>query len=347
MNLIIKKLDRLTEHILIHTGQNYSKCLTDIFFKELELRQPDYFLEAGTGRFGSQAAAILKSAEELFLKLNPDKVLILGDTDSGLAAISAERLGIPVYHMEAGNRCFDRKVPEEINRKIIDSISTYALPFTPGSRENLLREGLHKSRIFMCGNPINEVLQSYSDQIEESDVLNRLKIEKREYLLVTAHRAENVDIRDRLEQIMNGLNLIQRSYCKPVIFSVHPRTRSKLAGTGLTLLNENIILSEPFGFFDFIKLEKNSRCVLTDSGTVQEECCIFHVPTVTMRDSTERPETVECGSNMISGLKGEDIQRCTDVMLKGEIGWKTPEGYDITDVSEKVVRFIMGENRYV
>lgn len=344
LSLIIKKLDKCTEHILVHTGQNYSKCLNDIFFSELELRQPDYYLGAGSERFGSQMAVIFKETEELLLKLKPDKILILGDTNSGLAAIAAERAGIPVYHMEAGNRCFDIRVPEEINRRIIDSISRYALPYTNWSRENLINEGIHKNRIFICGNPIYEIIRSNMDKIENSKILDKLDLSKCRYFLATAHRAENVDIKERLGQILHGMDFIQKKFNMPVIFSVHPRTRDKITRFGLDSQNKNIIFSEPFGFFDFIWLEKNAACVLTDSGTVQEECCIFKIPTVTMRDSTERPETVECGSNIISGPDAEKILRCSEIMMEGSREWKCPAGYLDKNVSDRVVKFILGES---
>ena len=347
LSQIIRKLDKYSEHILVHTGQNHSECLNDIFFRELEIRRPDYYLGAGSERFGSQMAVVFKEIEELLCRLKPDKVLILGDTNSGLAAIIAERMGIPVYHMEAGNRCFDLKVPEEINRRLIDSISTYALPYTHGSRENLLNEGIGKSRIFVCGNPIYEVLQSFMDRIEESKILEKFKLCKKRYFLVTAHRAENVDVKERLAQILQGMDMTSRSYNMPVIFSVHPRTRNKLGIYGFDTSYKNITFSEPFGFFDFVCLEKNAACVLTDSGTVQEECCIFNVPTVTMRDSTERPETVECGSNVVSGLDAAGICKCAEIMLKTGTGWEYPKGYVDKDVSDKVMKLILGANRNV
>jgi len=344
LSLIIKKLDKITEHILVHTGQNYVHCLNDIFFEELELRKPDFYLGVESNSFGKQISGILKEVEKLLLQEKPDKVLILGDTNSALSAIIAERMGIPVYHMEAGNRCFDLKVPEEKNRKVVDSISTYAIPYTPGSRENLLNEGIPKSRIFVSGNPIYEVLKFYDNKIEESNILNRLKLEKNKYFLVTAHRSENVDFKDRLLEIVNGLKLVEKEYNLPIICSIHPRTASKLKKFNINVENKNIRLLEPFGFFDFVKLEKQAKCVLTDSGTVQEECAIFHVPTVTMRDTTERPETVECGSNIVSGVNSERIFQCTKIMLNNNRDWEYPEGYIDNNVSDKIVKYITGGN---
>ncbi len=342
LSLIIKKLDKTHDHILIHTGQNYDRKLNDIFFEDLELRPPDYYLGAKATSFGEQISIILRETEKLFKKLKPDKVLILGDTNSGLAAIIAERMMIPVYHMEAGNRCYDLKVPEEKNRKIIDSISTFAIPYTANSRENLIKEGIPKYRIFVSGNPIYEVLIAYMDKIEKSTILSKLNLKPKEYFLVTAHRAENVDINERAQQLMGGLELVADEYNLPIICSIHPRTKNKLEQFNIQIKNKNIKLMEPFGFFDFIKLEKNAKLVLTDSGTVQEECCIFNIPTITMRDTTERPETVECGSNMVSGLKSEDILNCTKIMLSIDTIWDYPIGYIDKNVSDKIIKYLNG-----
>lgn len=342
LSRIIKKLDECTEHTLVHTGQNYLTCLNDIFFDELEVRKPDFYLDAKAGTMGGQIAIIFEEIEKLLSRLMPDRVLILGDTNSGLAAVVAERMGIPVYHMEAGNRCFDTRVPEEINRRVIDSVSSYALPYTQASRENLLKEGIHKSRIYVSGNPIYEVLGHYSEKIDERGILDELGVAAGKFFLVTAHRAENVDDRQRLLQIMEGLRLVEEKYRLPVICSVHPRTRSRLEQFGLGEKGGNIRLMEPFGFFDFIKLEKNALCVLTDSGTVQEECCIFKVPAVTVRDTTERPETIQCGSNILSGVDAGRIVQCTEVMMSGSRDWNCPEGYVDGAVSDKVVKYILG-----
>ncbi|KOA20243.1 UDP-2,3-diacetamido-2,3-dideoxy-D-glucuronate 2-epimerase [Clostridium homopropionicum DSM 5847] len=341
LSLIIKKLDRLCTHILVHTGQNYSSSLNDIFFEELDIRKPDYYLQAPGNSFGIQIGRILELTEEVILKERPDKILILGDTNSGLAAIIAERLGIPVFHMEAGNRCFDLKVPEEKNRKIIDAISTYALPYTFGSRENLLKEGILKNRIFVSGNPIFEVIEYYNECIEESNILTDLNLERGKYILATIHRAENVDVKERLEIILSAVEEVQKEFNCKIIFSIHPRTKNKIEKFGWLNKNKDIIYSEPFGFFDFIKLEKNTLLVLTDSGTVQEECCIFKIPTVTIRETTERPETVECGSNIVSGINLEKINTCSKLMANSNKNWNCPEGYLDNNVSNKVVNFLL------
>lgn len=340
--LIIKKLDKFCDHVLVHTGQNYERKLNEIFFDELELRKPDHYLNAKASSFGEQVSIILREIEKLFVELKPDRILILGDTNSGLSAIIAERMMIPVFHMEAGNRCFDLKVPEEKNRRIIDSIASINMPYTKNSRENLVREGVQKERIVTSGNPIYEVLQHYDGQIEKSKILSDLGLKTQSYFLVTAHRAENVDDRERLQQLLDGLELVAAEYKLPVICSLHPRTKNKLEQFGMTIKNPNIKLMEPFGFFDFVKLEKNARLVLTDSGTVQEECCIFRVPAVTMRDTTERPETVECGSNIISGLSSKKILDCTRIMMQSPCKWDFPEGYVDPNVSDKIVKILNG-----
>lgn len=344
--LIIKKLDLLCAHILVHTGQNYTESLNDVFFRELGLRKPNYSLGIQEKTFGAQIGHILEKTEEILLKENPDRFLVLGDTNSALSAFIAERYGIPVFHMEAGNRCYDLKVPEEVNRKMIDAISTWSFPYTPGSRENLIKEGKDKRKIYLSGNPIKEVLAAFESEIEDSNILNVLRIEKQDYFLVTLHRAENVDVKERLIELMEGLVAVAKKYRKPIICSTHPRTRDKLSRYGLDY-SEDIRFLEPLGFFDFVKLEKNAKCVLTDSGTVQEECCLFHVPTVTLRDSTERPETIECGSNILSGIDKEKVVNCVDLMNVSNRNWQIPEGYNVPDVSDRMVKHLLGGEWFV
>ncbi|MGV8980202.1 non-hydrolyzing UDP-N-acetylglucosamine 2-epimerase [Clostridium sp.] len=341
LSLIIKNLDNICDHVLVHTGQNYDAQLNDVFFKELAIRKADYYLQVPTSSFGMQVGKLLQEIEEIILSEKPDKILILGDTNSGLSAVVSERLGIPVFHMEAGNRCFDLKVPEEKNRKIIDAISTYAMPYTAGSRENLLKEGISKDKIFVSGNPIFEVLNYYHGNIEGSNILSELKLKKGKYILATIHRAENVDLKQRLETIINAIDTVQVEFNYKVIFSVHPRTKNKLDEFQLSNINKDIIYCEPFGFYDFVKLEKNAAFVLTDSGTVQEECCIYNIPTVTIRDTTERPETVECGSNIVTGVNYEKIIICSKLMANSNREWSYPDGYIDNNVSSKVVNFLL------
>jgi UDP-N-acetylglucosamine 2-epimerase (non-hydrolysing) len=348
LSLIIKKLDQLADkHVLIHTGQNFTPSLNDVFFQEFQLRKPDYILMKQQFSFGNQIAHLFSELERILLHEKPDKVLVLGDTNSALSSIVTERLNIPVVHMEAGNRCFDLNVPEEKNRKVIDAISTFNLPYTKYSRENLIREGVPVNRIMVSGNPIYEVLTQYEEQIDNSRILEKLNVSKGKYMLVTAHRAENVDNQVHLNEILTGLNLVAEHFKMPIICSIHPRTKSRILESSTLQMHPFVQFHEPFGFFDFVKLEKHAFCALTDSGTVQEECCLFQVPTVTMRNSTERPETVECGSNCVSGVSAKQILASVKVMTKQKKPWSIPEGYGDLDVSDRVVKFILGGNSIV
>lgn len=343
LSIIIQKLDDLAEkHILVHTGQNFTDSLSNVFFKELGIRSPDYTILNKQHTLGDQLSKIFKEIEMVVIREKPDKVLVLGDTNSALSSIIVERMGVPVIHMEAGNRCFDLEVPEEKNRKVIDAISSYNLPYTPQSKENLLKEGIDPNRIIVSGNPIYEVLLNYNSKIEDSRILEKLGLEKGNYFLVTVHRSENVDHKDRLLEIVKGINLIAETYQKRIICSIHPRTRSRIDQWSLINLHDKVEFYEPFGFFDFVNLERNAHCVLTDSGTVQEECCLFHVPTVTIRKTTERPETVECGSNMISGINAKSIADCVHAMINLPNSWDFPEGYQYKNVSDIVIKVLLG-----
>jgi len=341
LSLIIPKLDRWTQHTLIHTGQNYEPELDSIFFETMKIRRPHAYLDSRSDSLFRQIAKILEAAEAWVDQVRPDACLILGDTNSGLSAIVAEKKGVPVFHMEAGNRCFDLRVPEELNRRIIDHTSSWLLPYVEGSRMNLLNEGINDERIFVTGNPIFEVLEHYQANIQASDVLNRLGIRQREFFLVTAHRAENVDVPERLMGIVTALNRLAKEYDYPVIWSFHPRTRSKLEKLSVAL-HSLIRLCTPFDLFDFVKMEQTAFCVLTDSGTVQEECCILHVPAVTLRDTTERPETVRCGSNILAGCDPEQIVRSVELVTQTGFRWDVPKEYVDPHVSDKVVRLILG-----
>jgi UDP-N-acetylglucosamine 2-epimerase (non-hydrolysing) len=342
LSRVIEKLDAAADHVLIHTGQNYDPNLNEIFFRDLGVRRPNYFLDAQAGGFGQQVGMILSRAESVFQKERPDRVLILGDTNSGLAAFIAKRMGIAVYHMEAGNRCYDDRVPEEVNRRVIDHSSDVLMPYTERSRANLLREGMPGNRIFVTGNPILEVINHYQPRIDASKALADLGVEKGRYFLVTMHRAENVDIEERLRALTAGLEQIYRQYGYPILCSLHPRTRSKMVAFGLSTENDAVRFLEPLGFFDFIALEHSAFCVLSDSGTVQEECCIFHVPTVTLRDVTERPETIECGSNMLSGADPRMIGHAVKTVLEMPRDWNPPREYMETQVSATIMKIIQG-----
>ncbi len=342
LSLIIPKLDAVCEHRLIHTGQNSDPNLSDVFFQQLGLRAPDHYLGVGGQTLGEQIGQIIARSEQALLAERPDRLLILGDTNSALAAIVAKRYGIPVYHMEAGNRCYDDRVPEEVNRRIIDHSSDVLMPYTERSRQNLLREGVDGARIFVTGNPISEVIQHYEAAISRATALADLGLQPNAYFLATLHRAENVDIETRLDQLVAALDRLQRHYRLPVIVSTHPRTRARLEKFGLAVDNPQLRFLPPFGFFDFIALERNARCVLSDSGTVQEECAIFGVPNVTLRDVTERPETIECGSNILSGVAPEQVQLCVALALAAQGHWIAPVEYRVPHVSDTVVKLVLG-----
>jgi len=342
LSQVIKQLDQFCDHVLVHTGQNYDPNLSDIFFDELGVRQPDIHMGVQESAFADQIAQILSHTGRILTEQRPDRLLLLGDTNSALSAIIAARLGIPVYHMEAGNRCYDNRVPEEINRRIIDHSSDVLMPYTNRSKENLLREGIERQRIFVIGNPIYEVLQANMDRIDASDALERLGVTSQAYFLATLHRAENVDLPKRLQDLMEGLSLVGEQYQQPVIISLHPRTAQKLVYFGVMIRSQWVRIIEPLGFFDFVALEKQARCVLTDSGTVQEECCIFGVPNVTIRDVTERAETVEVGSNIVSGAEPAAILQCVQIAVSDISAWTSPAEYLVKNVSQAVSKIVLG-----
>jgi UDP-N-acetylglucosamine 2-epimerase (non-hydrolysing) len=343
LSRIIEKLDGLCNHILVHTGQNYDPHLNEIFFQQMGVRAPDLYLNS-KGTFGEQIGTILTHSEQIMLSEKPDKFLVLGDTNSALAAFVAKRLGIPVYHMEAGNRCYDDRVPEEVNRRVIDHSSDILMPYTERSRQNLLREGIPGNRVYVTGNPILEVINHHAKQIAESNIHKTLNIKPGVYFLVTLHRAENVDDESRLRQFATAFEQLHQQYKLPVIVSTHPHTRNKLQTFGISVDNPQIRLLEPFGFFDFIALEQKAHCVLSDSGTVQEECAIFKVPNVTLRDVTERPETLECGSNILTGSNPDQILLCVKTVLSRPADWTPPIEYLAEDVSHTVIKLLMGYN---
>jgi UDP-N-acetylglucosamine 2-epimerase (non-hydrolysing) len=346
LSILTKILDQYSEHITVHTGQNYDESLSDIFIRDLEFRTPDVHFGIRANTFGEQAGKILELADEAIATHKPDKVLILGDTNSALAAIAAARRGVPVFHMEAGNRCYDDRVPEEINRRIVDHSSSILLPYTNRGAENLVKEGIPRERIYVTGNPILEVLEHFSSKIDESPILEDQKVKEYGYFLVTLHRAENVDLHDRLIRIVSALNSIAEKFKKPVLIGVHPRTQEKLKTFEIAVDPANIVLLDPLGFFDFIKLEKNALAVLTDSGTVQEECSIFRIPNVTLRDVTERPETIETGSNIISGSEPDSILRCVEFAVSQSAQWSPPTEYLATNVSQIVSRILLGYSSF-
>ncbi len=341
LSRVIARLDQLCDHVVVHTGQNYDQNLNDIFFQQMGVRPPNHYLGV-RGSIGEQAGLIFKHIETILAQEKPDKFLVLGDTNSALSAFIAKRMGIPVYHMEAGNRCYDDRVPEEVNRRVIDHSSDVLMPYTERSRKNLLAEGLPGNRVYVTGNPIFEVLNCHREEIDQSSILETLGLESGKYFLVTMHRAENVDVEDRLRSLTQAFDLLQKKYQLPVIVSTHPHTRSRMEKDQISTGNPQVKYLPPFGLFDFVALEKNARLVLSDSGTVQEECCIFHVPNVTIRDVTERPETLECGSNILSGADLESILTCAELVLSREPNWLPPVEYLAENVSETVAKIVLG-----
>ncbi len=342
LSLIIPKLDNACEHTLVHTGQNFEESLSDVFFRELEVRKPDVFMGVRSESFSGQIAQILEKSEIAFRAHKPDRLLILGDTNSGLSAIIARRMGIPVYHMEAGNRCYDDRVPEEINRRVIDHSSNVLLPYTENSKRNLLKEGISESRITVTGNPIYEVIRHYKKRVDASGALKSLNVASQKYFLVTLHRAENVDLPERLKSFVSALVQLHAEYKLPVIVSCHPRTRNKMKEFGVDAESDGVRFMEPMGFFDFVHLELNAFCVMSDSGTVQEEACIYKVPNVTLRDVTERPETLECGSNVLTGAEPKDILAAVETVTSKKPEWTPPKEYLAEDVSSVVLGIVLG-----
>ena len=341
LSLIIPLIDNLCDHILVHPGQNYDRRLNDIFFEELELRKPDYMLACKSESVIEQTGKILIECEKVLIKEKPDRLLLLGDTNSALSSIVAKKMGIPVFHMEAGNRCYDDRVPEEVNRRIVDHTSDILMPYTERSRANLLREGIEGNRIYVTGNPILEVLEHYSEKIDSSNILNKLGLIHKKYFLITMHRAENVDIDQRLSKFIEAFHYLYGEYNIPVVCNIHPRTLSQLEKQNKNIKGEGIITINPLGLFDFVYLEKNAFCVLSDSGTVQEECCIFRVPNVTIRDVTERPETVEAGSNFISGCEPESILLAVRSVISQKNYWQIPPEYMVKNVSKTVIKILL------
>ena len=341
LSRIIPRLDEQCDHVLVHTGQNFSDNLSRVFFEELEVRHPDRLLRVDTSSFGRQLGSLMESFEKVLDDVAPDRVLILGDTNSALVAFNCKRRGIPVYHMEAGNRCYDDRVPEEVNRRVIDHCSSVLLPYTQRSAENLVREGIERRRIFVTGNPIREVLDAYADSIDRSDAFARHNLEPRSYLLATMHRAENVDDARVFAGLCRALGEVATAYGRPLVLSVHPRTQDRLGPDSFGAADVRPVAAMPF--FEFVKLEKNAALVLTDSGTVQEECAIFRVPVITIRDSTERPETVEAGSNIVASTDTNAIVAAAGYLRRlGDTGhWTPPQEYLEQNVSEKIMRILL------
>ena len=340
LSRIFEQIDKNFEHIMVNTSQNFTRELNSIFFDDLKVRKPDFDLKINTDAYGPEVADVIIKTEKLLKKENPDILLILGDTNSGLSALPAAHQGIKVAHLEAGMRSYDFRMPEEKNRVMIDHLSTLLLPYTPYSRENLIRENVHPSKIYVVGNPIIEVIDFYLPKIEKSNILSKLKLKKNDYFLVTAHRSENVDDKKSLRNIFTGLEKIYQKYNKKIIYPIHPRTVSKMKGIEIP---SGIKIIEPLGFFDFSNLEKNAFCLITDSGTVPEESLYFRKPCVTIRESTERPETIEAGSNILSGLNPEKILQSVNVITSKKPDWEWNTALGDGKTSRKVVNILQGK----
>jgi UDP-N-acetylglucosamine 2-epimerase (non-hydrolysing) len=342
LSSVIKACDKYFKHILVHTGQNWDYTLNQVFFDDLELRSPDYYLNAVGKNLGETMGNIIASSYELMMEIKPDAILILGDTNSSLAAISAKRLKIPIFHMEAGNRCWDWNVPEMINRKIVDHISDINLPYTEHSRRYLISEGIDGKTIFVTGSPMREVLEIYLNKIRESDVLNRLGLTKGKYILLSAHREENIDIEENFMSLMNSINYIAEKYQIPVIYSTHPRSKKYIEQRNFKF-HKMVQSIQPFGFFDYNKLQMSSLCVLSDSGTLSEESAMLSFPGVLIRTSTERPEVLDHGSIIIGGINEKSIEQSLDMaitMRNNNENIIISDDYIDTNVSIKVVKII-------
>ena len=348
LSRIMPLLDKYVNHITVHTGQNYDYELNEIFYKELEIRKPDYYLEANRKSLGSAVGDIIRKSEEVLEKEQPDAVLILGDTNSSLSAYMAKRMHIPIYHMEAGNRCFDFNVPEETNRRIIDHIADFNLVYTENSRRHLLSEGLPHRRIYLTGSPMYEVLNYYKEKINKSDILEKLNLKKKCYFIVSAHREENVDYQDNLKKIVTILNNLAKEYDIPVIVSTHPRTKKRLEKLENTKIDSRIQFLKPFGFMDYNYLQLKAKCAISDSGTISEESAILNFPAVTIRNSMERPEAVDAGTIILTGLEPDivldSIRIVIDEHKNGGYSHITPE-YQVENTSWRVLKIIIGTTK--
>jgi UDP-N-acetylglucosamine 2-epimerase (non-hydrolysing) len=345
LSRVMALLDQHVEHIMVHTGQNYDYELNEIFFRDLGLRKPDRFMDVDTSSLGTVYGGVLIESEKAFQEESPDAVVILGDTNSSISGIMARRMKIPIYHMEAGNRCFDQKVPEETNRRIIDHISDFNLVYTEHARRNLLHEGIHPRSIYVTGSPMREVLDSSMDGIRASRALDELGLERDGYFLASLHREENVDNSDNLASLFNAVNGLCRDYGLPVIVSTHPRTRNRLEQEPGMSFDPLVRFMKPFGFFDYVWLQMNARCVISDSGTISEESAILRFPAVTPRVSTERPESMDSGSMILAGLDQDSISRSVRFAVKQRDALKEismPPEYEVKDCSNRVLRIIVG-----
>lgn len=343
LSRITPLMDTYFDHVIVFTNQSYSYELSDIFFKELTLRKPNHILNVKADTVGQQIGNVLSQTEKVMITEKPDAIFILGDTNSALSSIIAKRIKIPIFHYEAGNRCFDWDVPEEINRKIVDHISDFNLAYTEHARRNLINEGIPIDKIFVIGSPLAEVLEYYKKNIFDSKILSELKVESSKYFVVSTHREENVENAYRLEQLCNSFNDIARVYNMPIIVTLHPRTKSRL--NAITKMNPLVKFCKPFGFFDYVKLQQNAFCVLSDSGTIQEESSILKFRAIQIRVSTERPEAFDTGSIIVTGVHSAAIINALKMAVSAENDpddLQTPQNYQDKNVSLKIVKLIIG-----
>lgn len=340
---VLKKADKYFTHKLVHTGQNYDYELNQIFFKELGLRNPDYVLNCAGSNLGETMGNVISQTYAIFLKEKPDAVLILGDTNSALSAIAAKRLKLPIFHMEAGNRCWDWNVAEMTNRTIVDHISDVNLPYTENSRLYLIKEGIDPKRIFVTGSPMKEVIDAHKEQIEKADTASKLGLKSNQYIILSAHREENIDIDSNLDNLVESVNAIAEKYQIPVIYSLHPRSRKKLETRGIKL-HPLVREMKPFGFFEYVNLEKNAKIVISDSGTLTEESSIVGFPAVLLRTSTERPEGLDEGNIVVGGIRKEHVLPAVDLSIKlhanNDGKYYLNKDYEKIDVSSKVIKII-------
>lgn len=342
---VMETLEKFTEHKLVHTGQNYDFELNQVFFDELGVREPDYFLNVDTSSLGKVLGEILIKTEEVILKEKPDALLVLGDTNSAIAIMMAKRMKIPTYHMEAGNRSFDANVPEEINRKVVDHLADFNLVYTEHARRHLISEGLNHRFIYVTGSPMLEVLNSKKTQIESSDILSKLELEHNKYFIVSVHREENVDNPESLKKVVQCLNELYDRYGYPVIVSTHPRTKNRLEKLELDTNSRDIRFLKPFGFFDYNKLQKEAFCAISDSGTIAEESAMLDFPAVTIRQSIERPEALDAGSIVLTGLNPDIVISAVDLVTKESDLYENrevPLEYTVENTSLRVLKLILG-----
>lgn len=342
LSATIKKADKYFNHILVHTGQNYNHELNEIFFQELGLRAPDYFLNVAGKHLGESMGNIIAKSYEIIQKEQPDAILILGDTNSSLAAISAKRLKVPIFHMEAGNRCWDWNVPEMVNRTIVDRISDINLPYTENSRRYLLSEGVDGKTIFVTGSPMYEVISEYKHKIDQSKVLEELGLEQGKYIVLSAHREENIDIEENFSDLMNSINAIAEKYQLPIVYSMHPRSKNWIEKRNFKF-HPLVRPLKPFGFIDYCHLQQHAYVVLSDSGTLTEESAMLDFPGVLIRTSTERPEGLDAGTIVIGGIKSKDIEEAVDLAIKMQTNkekFVMNDDYQELNVSGKVIKII-------